>query len=141
MLELEDFNRHVAWFRYLYAAQVLKEQFAASLDLPDVDGFVYWHNPTSFVWLTHYYSSLYVVIEAWQELKLHSPLIDFLLEHQQGTISLLKRFRNGTFHYQKELEHPKYWQLLQTGEKATLLIHLLHDSFVRYYWEWLEAVS
>jgi hypothetical protein len=138
MFSEQEFNRHVAWFRYLYSAQVLKEQFEASLDLPEIDGFVYWRNPTAFVWLTYYYSSLYVVINAWQELKLRNPLIDFLLEHQQGVVSLLRRFRNGVFHYQQELENPKLAQLLHTGEKHVLLIHLLHDSFVRYYWQWLE---
>ena len=138
MLNMQEFNRHVSWFRYLYSAQVLKEQFEASLDLPEIEGFIYWRHPTSFVWLTYYYGSLYVVIEAWQQLKLRNPLIDFLLEHQQGIISLLRRFRNGAFHYQEELENPKTLQLFQTGEKHVLLIHLLHDSFVRYYWEWLE---
>jgi len=138
MLSEQEFKRHVAWFRYLYSAHMLKQQFEASLDLPEIDGFVYWHNPTGFVWLTYYYSSLYVVIEAWQELRLRNPLIDFLLEHQQGLVSLLRRFRNGVFHYQQELKNPKLAQLLQTGEKHVLLIHLLHDSFVRYYWQWLE---
>src|SRR5260370_27670601 len=95
----QEFNRHVAWFRYLYSAQVLKEQFEASLDLPEVDGFVYWRNPTSFVWLTYYYSSLYVVIEAWQQLKLRNPMIDFLLEHQEGIIALLRRVLNWGFHF------------------------------------------
>ncbi len=138
MFSQQEFNRHVAWFRYLYSAQVLKEQFEGTLDLPETDGFVYWRNPTSFVWLQYYYSSLYVVIESWQELKLRNPLIDFLLGHQQGVVSLLRRFRNGVFHYQPELENPKLVQLLHTGEKHVLLIHLLHDSFVRYYWQWLE---
>jgi len=88
--------------------------------------------------MTYYYSSLYVIIEAWQELGLRSPLIDFLLQRQQGLIAALKRFRNAVFHYQKQLHHPKLAESLQTGEKSVLLIHLLHGSFVRYYWEWLE---
>jgi hypothetical protein len=117
---------------------VLKEQFEASLDLPDVKGFVYWPNPTSFVWLTYYYGSLYVVIEAWQDLKLQSPLIDFLLEHQKGIISVMRRFRNMTFHFQRELENPKYVEFLKLGGKQVLLVELLHESFVRYYLEWLE---
>lgn len=79
-----------------------------------------------------------MVIEAWQRLKLRSPLIDFPLVRQQGIISLIKRFRNGTFHYQKELENPKLVELLKAGGKQVLLVELLHESFVRYYWEWLE---
>jgi hypothetical protein len=140
MLTEQEFNNHVAWFRYLHAAQVFKEQFEATLDLPEIEGFVYGRNPTSFLWMTYWYSSLYVVIEAWQELGLRSPLIDFLLERQQGLIAALKRFRNAVFHYQKQLHHPKLAEFLQTGEKSVLLIRLLHDSFVRYYWEWLEAL-
>ena len=138
MFDKQEFSGQVAWFRYLYAAQVLKEQFEASLDLPKVEGFVYWPNPTSFVWLTYYYGSLYVVIEAWLDLKLQDPLINLILEHQQGLISLLRRFRNSAFRYQKELENPKLLQLLRVGEKLVWLIELLHESFVRFYWEWLE---
>lgn len=58
MFDKQEFTRHVAWFRYLYAAQVLKEQFEVSLDLPEVKGFVYWPSPASWVWLNYYYGSL-----------------------------------------------------------------------------------
>lgn len=137
MFDKQEFTRHVAWFRYLYAAQVLKEQFEVSLDLPEVKGFVYWPSPASWVWLNYYYGSLYVVIEAWQKLKLRAPLVDLLLEHQHGIILLMKRFRNGVFHFQKELESPKLAEFLRTGGKHVFLVKLLHDSFVRY-WEWLN---
>ena len=40
MLNMQEFNHHVSWFRYLYSAQVLKEQFEASLDLPEIEGFM-----------------------------------------------------------------------------------------------------
>jgi hypothetical protein len=139
MITEEDIKNHIAWFRYLHSANVLKERFEESLNFPEDDRFIYWTNPTSFVWLTYYYSSLYVVIEGWQKLKFKSPLIDFLLERQPGLLDGMRRFRNATFHMQIELESPKYSALLRTGKKHVLLVKLLHDSFVRYFAEWVDA--
>jgi hypothetical protein len=53
------------------------------------------------VFMFYWYSGLYVVIEGYQELKLHGEKIDALL--QSPNVDLLKRLRHGTFHFQNNL--------------------------------------
>ena len=48
-----------------------------------------------------YYALLYVVIEGYTELKLSDKRIDELIA-DEAKVSLLRRFRNAVFHYQKE---------------------------------------
>lgn len=55
----------------------------------------------SFVepYLSYWYAGLYVLIEGWKELHLYDPTIDDLLE--SNNVDLLRRYRNGTFHFQE----------------------------------------
>jgi hypothetical protein len=55
-----------------------------------------------FMYMSYWYGMLYVVIEGWRELKLSDPTIDPLL--QSPHVHLLRRYRNGVFHFQE-----KYW--------------------------------
>ena len=55
------------------------------------------HDPGIF--MSYWYSSLYVVVEGWKELKLQDSDVDRLLG--SPNVELLKRFRNGIFHYQR----------------------------------------
>jgi len=55
------------------------------------------HDPGIF--MSYWYGGLYVVIEGWHELGLTDPTIDKLLE--SPNVALLKRYRNGVFHFQK----------------------------------------
>lgn len=54
----------------------------------------------SFLYMSYWYGGLYVVIEGWQRLKLSDDIIDNLLI--SSNVQLLKRYRNGVFHFQKE---------------------------------------
>jgi hypothetical protein len=54
-----------------------------------------------------FYALLYVVVEGYQELGCEDPAVDELLA-QSDLVGALKRFRNGTFHFQREpLTSPK----------------------------------
>lgn len=59
-----------------------------------------------------WYSSLYIVVEWWEELSLNYNNINLLLENEKN-LKNLKLFRNWFFHYQK-----KYW-----NEKNTWIIN------------------
>ena len=48
-----------------------------------------------------WYGGLYVVIEGWKELGLSDPHVDDLL--RSSNVELLKRYRHGTFHFQRDL--------------------------------------
>jgi hypothetical protein len=136
---IEPFSREIAWFRYLYCSQVLKLRFEASLKLP-TEEFVYWDNPTGFVYMMYFYGSLYAVIEGWKELQLESPIINSILERQGPVVELLRRCRNAAFHYQSDLMIPKLAQLLKAGDKHVIFVHQIHDEFVRYYWNRVEGL-
>ena len=51
-------------------------------------------------YMSYWYGGLYVVCEGWQELGLNDGKVDELLQH--ANLALLKRYRNGAFHYQKD---------------------------------------
>jgi hypothetical protein len=51
-----------------------------------------------FLYLSYWYGGLYVVVEGWRALKLSDPYVDRLLE--SPNVGLLRRYRNGAFHYQ-----------------------------------------
>ena len=51
-----------------------------------------------FLYLSYWYGGLHVVIEGWQKLDLHDPDVDRLLD--SPNVGLLRRYRNGAFHYQ-----------------------------------------
>jgi hypothetical protein len=50
--------------------------------------------------MSYWYAALYVVIEGWRDLGLADATIDALL--QSPNVDLLKRYRNGVFHFQKD---------------------------------------
>jgi len=49
--------------------------------------------------MSHWYGSLYVVIEGWWQLRLTDPKIDALIASEN--VKLLQRYRNGVFHFQR----------------------------------------
>lgn len=66
------------------------------------------------VFKSFWYSSLYTVIEGYQELKLSIPEIDIFLNEEN--IDKLRLFRNGTYHFQKEIYNYKLLGVDQTDE-------------------------
>jgi hypothetical protein len=53
-----------------------------------------------FGYLSLWCSMLYVLVEGWKKLRLSNPAVDTLLD--QDNLELLRRFRNGAFHFQSE---------------------------------------
>jgi hypothetical protein len=69
------------------------------------------------VYLTYFYSAIYLVVEGWKDLELSDDDIDNLINSPY--IDRLRRFRNATFHYQKEPISPKLLNFFGTEEEAT----------------------
>jgi len=100
-------TRFLALHRYWMYANRMRGYFEKALLNPDWlklaeehkahPGLTFFvHDPGIF--MSYWYGGLYVVIEGWQELGLADPTIDRLLE--SPNIQLLRRYRNGVFHYQ-----------------------------------------
>jgi hypothetical protein len=65
--------------------------------------------------MSYWYASLYVVVEAWDELQLTDPVVDQLLCHPRDYRALLRRYRNSVFHFQKSMLSDKVVNLFAAG--------------------------
>ena len=88
--------------------------------------------------MSYWYASLYVVIEAWDNLGYVDPIVSQLLSQPSDLRMLLRRFRNGVFHYQESLLTPKILDLLETGSAHVYWVWALHQEIVRAFEEHLE---
>lgn len=137
-LTAERIERVLAWARYLHWADLHRQHLDAWIEKPhDVDNK---EDGWNFIALmSAWYASLWVVVEGWKELKLDDSSIDELLEAAPRYVELLRRYRNGVFHYQHRLIEPKLGDFLSEGESAVYWVHLLHEQFCRYYWALVES--
>lgn len=84
------------------------------------------------IYITYFYSALYLIIEGWKELKLSDEKVDNLIA--SPNTNKLRLFRNATFHYQKEPLSPKLLQFLGSKEEATeKWIGELYSEFGRFF--------
>lgn len=87
-------------FRYFVWADLMRQYFDHELlQAPGTDDPFMFFSTKRGIFMTYWYGGLYVVIEGWRELDLHDSQVDLLLE--SGNVELLRRFRNGAFHYQR----------------------------------------
>ncbi len=88
------------------------------------------------LYMSYWYGGLYVVIEGWQELKLKDPTIDNLLS--SPNVELLRRYRNGVFHYQKNYFDDRLYGFMTRGEDCVNWVRTLNLEFGRYFLNWYE---
>lgn len=88
---------------------------------------------STFYVLSVWYSLLYVVVEGFQSLRLHDQSVDELLAEEKY-IDALRRFRNGTFHYQEEIIPKKLLDFVAVPESGRWIERLngaLNSFFIR----------
>ena len=88
--------------------------------------------------MSYWYGALYVVVEGWQELKLTDPVIDGLL--RSPNVDLLRRYRNGVFHFQRKFYDERFWDLMLAGRESVEWVSQLHREFRRYFMSFLPCV-
>ena len=96
MQELLTLHRYWIWanrLRHHYEAALATGVGAGPLD-PDT-----WFAGDIGLFLGHWYSSLFVVVEGWGEMGLSDPRVDQLLG--SPFVENLRRFRNGVCHFQQ----------------------------------------
>lgn len=145
ILNGDTFWAFMSWARYLAFADILRERYEASLELPD-DAPVEDRNFPAYTPLlssqrsarlqkdaafAYYHSSLMPVIEGWEELALHDEKVAALLAHDDGYYKSLRRYRNATFHYQRAFFGTKQSEWYERGHKMVLWTILLHSEFSR----------
>ena len=82
------------------------------------------------VYMMYWYSSLYVVIEGYKKFKMKNLDVDKLL-NDCDKLELLKRFRNGAFHVQKEYFNEKYLDFIIAKNSAEWVARL-SDAMGKY---------
>jgi hypothetical protein len=78
--------------------------------------------------MSYWYGGLYVVIEGWTSLELSDPKIDQLLD--SPNVDLLRRYRNGSFHFQNNWLDPKLSDFCGSS-RAVQWVNSLTDEFRR----------
>jgi len=83
------------------------------------------------LYMSYWYGGLYVVIEGYKELGLSDAKIDNLLN--SPNVDLLKRYRNGVFHFQKKYNDDRFMRFITDGENCVEWVHSLREEFSRYF--------
>jgi hypothetical protein len=85
----------------------------------------------SFLYMSYWYGSLYVLIEGWQELGLQDNTVNSLLN--SPNVDLLRRYRNGVFHFQKEYWDKRFLEFMTEGENCVAWVRQLTEVFSEYF--------
>lgn len=132
IVTLYRYFANAAHMRDLYRKEVSPEWFALAHD--GLMGFIQFFYSTPGLYLTYSYSGIYLVIEGWQDLGLRDPKIDALIA--SPFVERLRRFRNATFHYQKEPLSLKHLEFFGTDEERTeVWLKQLYAEFSRFFRE------
>src|SRR5207249_3264952 len=115
--------------QHFYAA--LRERGAVDLD--SEDGF------HLTLYMSYWYGSLYVIVEGWQDLKLTDPDVDELLASPY--VDVLKRYRNGVFHYQRAMWDRRFLDFIREGEASATWARQLHVGLGTWLQSYVETMA
>lgn len=93
----------------------------------------------SVLYMSYWYASLYVVIEGWKALGLSDNVIDGLLD--SPNVKLLKRYRNGVFHFQRKYHDPRFYEFITQGHDEVTWVRSLNEQFGRYFLQHINRPS
>ncbi|MEK7595373.1 MAG: hypothetical protein AAB443_02135 [Patescibacteria group bacterium] len=85
----------------------------------------------TFLYMSLWYGTFYVLIEGWIELGLSDPEIDTFLK--SPNVNLLRRYRNGAFHFQKDYFDKHFTELMTEGEDFANWSRDLRDHISRWF--------
>jgi hypothetical protein len=89
------------------------------------------------LYMSYWYGGLYVVVEGWQQLRLADTTVDGLLA--SPNVELLKRYRHGVFHYQKNYFDKRFMDFMTQGQNITGWVRDLNRAFGGYFLDWHKA--
>lgn len=133
-LSTENQIRLYAWARYVYWAEVEYQQYAAHTAAED--------EPVlgqTIPLLVQWYAAMWVAIEGWQECRelLPDTVVEELLTDPafESNCALLRRCRNGVYHYQSDVLNHKLLGFVSKTELTFPWVFLVHDEFTRLAFE------
>jgi hypothetical protein len=87
------------------------------------------------MYMSYWYGGLFVVCEGWQELGLSDAKVDPLLD--SPNLDLLKRYRHGAFHFQKDYFDGRFLQF-EAEQNSAKWVHDLSEALGDWFLEWLQ---
>jgi hypothetical protein len=122
----DDAQRVYAGARYVFLAEIECQQYDAYERAEDEPTF-----GRATVLMLQFYAALWVSVEGWRKCPLSDETVDELLTNAafEENVQLLRRFRNGVYHYQPDLINERLLAFLHEGEHAVTWAFLLHDEF------------
>ena len=118
-MEKEEYAKALSVLhKYWIWSNMMKVKFVEQLtQTQKVENMQNFHLSEIGVYMMYWYSSLYAVVEGYKDFKMKNLEIDNLLnEHEK--LELLRRFRNGAFHVQKEYISEKYLDFIAAKNSA-----------------------
>ncbi|MDD8027298.1 MAG: hypothetical protein PHI34_12370 [Acidobacteriota bacterium] len=82
------------------------------------------------LFMSYWYGGFYVVVEGWREMGIHDPDIDRLID--SPNIELLRSYRNGAFHFQKNYFDERFFIFVGEGTSASW-VRELNKSLGRFF--------
>jgi hypothetical protein len=121
--------------RYYIWANKMRQNFDETLNMSVTqDGS---NGMDAFMYMGYWYATLYIVSEGWIELGLQDDVINELLT--SDNLRLLKRYRNGVFHYQKSYNDARFTDLYNSGKEVVSWVRELNLELGRYFLTELKA--
>jgi len=136
-------QRTLSFGRYLSWADLLNRLYEEELErtpASEEDDQEQGHKWRCLGLMCYWYGSLNVVVDAYDEIMLSDPVVDRLLAHPRGFRNLLRRYRNGVFHFQESLLDRRLRDLLEEGAAHAYWVRALHDELIRAYTEYLDRL-
>jgi hypothetical protein len=133
-------EKTLAWARYLFWADLSRRHFDTYVEGPRIEDEWqdWWH---FFALMSQWYAAEYVVIEGWREADLHDPVIDEVLARSSDVTDMLRRYRNGVFHYQPALVEKRFMPILEDAERSMPWVYFMHTEYLRFYWSYVNDFS
>jgi hypothetical protein len=100
LLALQRYCSIAEWLRTHFWQLQDSQDFKQKRGLSTNDFLIYLLSPPACLWLL-WCGMLFAVVEGYRELQLEDPKVDQLL-NQAGRVDVLRRCRNGAFHFQKD---------------------------------------
>jgi hypothetical protein len=82
--------------------------------------------------LSYWFASLYVVVEGWRDLELQDSEVEALLS-DSAKLDLLRRFRNGVFHFQASYTDKRFSEFFGEGLAAVGWAQILNSAFFEFF--------
>ena len=131
----EEYTLH----RYYIWADRMRFHFDQELRRRNITSGQFELSIEELMYMSLWYAQLYTVIEGWKNLRLQDAVVDVLLL-QADHVDLLRRYRNGVDHFQKDYFSQRFTNFVAMADSA-VWIRNLHTAIGNYFLQRLSHPS